>query len=86
MLKDVPGRLRECMEGPGICGNMVGLFWSSMKVAGVLEYANMSTYSVDSFRGGVYCVYGVWSVSGCICMLCTVYGCGGSIYKCFVIV
>ena len=53
-------------------------------MVGVLEYANMSRNSIDSFRGGVYCV---WSVSGCVCMLCTVYGVlGGSIYKCFVIV
>jgi len=45
-----------------------------MKVAGVLEYANMSRISIDISRGGVYCV---WSVSGCVCMLCTVYGCWG---------
>ena len=47
-----------------------------MKVAGVREYANMSNFSIDSSRGGVYCV---WSVSGCVCMLCTVLG--GSIYS-----
>jgi len=42
-----------------------------MKVAGVLEYADISSFSVDSFRGGVYCV---WSVSGCVCILFTVLG------------
>ena len=38
----------------------------------MLEYANMSGCSIDSFRGGVYCV---WSICGRICMLCTVWGC-----------
>ena len=50
-------------------------------MAGVREYANMSNFSIDSSRGVVYCV---WSVSGCVCMLCTEWGC--SIYKCYVIV
>jgi len=46
-------------------------------VAGVLEYANMSRISIDSFRGGVYCV---WDVFGCVFMLCTVYGVLGVVY------
>ena len=37
----------------------------------------MSRISIDLFRGVVYCV---WSVSGCICMLCTVYGVLGVVY------
>ena len=47
-------------------------------MAGVLEYANMSRNSIDLFRG---VVNNVWSVSGCVCMLCTVYGVLGVVYK-----
>ena len=34
--------------------------------------AGVCGYGIDSFLGGIYCV---WSVCGSICMLCTVLGC-----------
>ena len=43
-----------------------------MKVAGVRECADISSFSVDSFWGGIY---SVWSVCGSFCMICTVLGC-----------
>ena len=43
-----------------------------MKMAGVLEYVDMSKISVDLFRGVVYCV---WSVFKFVNMLCIVCGC-----------
>ena len=61
--------MRECLRHL----NIAGVLWClrEIKYEGCGS-AGVCGYVLDLFRGGIYCV---WSVSGSICMLCTVWGC-----------
>ena len=53
--------------------NLAGVLWWLREISYEgCGSAGVCSYVLDSFWGGVDCV---WSVSGSICMLCTVWGC-----------